>query len=162
LGYGLTVQVDYDTLDCKALCQLPDPNDDLRRCPSGLCVSLVVGGITTTYFVYDVYGRVIEERDGSTWQARYTYGAGIDEPLTMEVISGAITVTYYYHRDALGSITEVTDESGTVVERYEYDAVGGGLPSLGVRSTPSISHTFQESCHPEQIWCILEPRTRPS
>ena len=42
----------------------------------------------------------------------------------MEVISGAITVTYYYHRDALGSITEVTDESGTVVERYEYDVYG--------------------------------------
>jgi RHS repeat-associated protein len=32
--------------------------------------------------------------------------------------------TYYYHRDALGSITEVTDESGTLVERYEYDVYG--------------------------------------
>jgi RHS repeat-associated protein len=32
--------------------------------------------------------------------------------------------TYYYHRDGLGSVTEVSDSSGTIVERYEYDIYG--------------------------------------
>ena len=32
--------------------------------------------------------------------------------------------TYTYHRDALGSITEITDETGALVERYEYDVYG--------------------------------------
>ena len=27
---------------------------------------------------------------------------------------------YYYHRDGLGSVTEISDASGTLVERYEY------------------------------------------
>ena len=52
--------------------------------------------------------------------ARYTYGDYIDEPLTMER-GGA---TYTYHRDALGSVTEVTTAAGTLVERYEYDVFG--------------------------------------
>jgi RHS repeat-associated protein len=52
--------------------------------------------------------------------ALYTYGAGIDEPLTMEC-NGQ---TYYYHRDALGSVTELSDASGAIVERYEYDVYG--------------------------------------
>jgi YD repeat-containing protein len=56
---------------------------------------------TVTHYVYDTQYRAIEERDESdVLLARYTYGQGMDEPLTMEVISGAITVTYYYHRDA--------------------------------------------------------------
>jgi RHS repeat-associated protein len=44
----------------------------------------------------------------------------MDEPLTMERDGN----TYYYHRDGLGSITEITDESGVIVERYEYDVYG--------------------------------------
>lgn len=44
----------------------------------------------------------------------------MDEPLTME--QGG--QTYYYHRDALGNVTEVTNVSGTLIERYEYDVYG--------------------------------------
>jgi len=32
--------------------------------------------------------------------------------------------TYYYHSDGLGSITEITDELGNLLERYEYDVFG--------------------------------------
>ena len=31
---------------------------------------------------------------------------------------------FYYHRDRLGNITEITDFEGTVVQRYVYDAFG--------------------------------------
>ena len=44
----------------------------------------------------------------------------MDEPLTMERGGN----TYYYHRDGLGSITEVTTDTGALVERYEYDVYG--------------------------------------
>ncbi len=42
------------------------------------------------------------------------------EPLLMERDGSS----YTYHRDALGSVTEVTDSSGNLVERYEYDVYG--------------------------------------
>jgi RHS repeat-associated protein len=87
----------------------------------GRRIARVVDGITTTHYIYDTQYRVLEERDGDgDLLARYTYGTGMDEPLTMERDGN----TYYYHRDALGSITEVTDESGVIVERYEYDVYG--------------------------------------
>jgi len=86
----------------------------------GRRVAKIVDG-TRTELVYDVEYRVLEERDGDgSLAAHYTYGAGMDEPLTME--QGG--QTYHYHRDALGSITEVSDGSGQIVERYEYDAYG--------------------------------------
>jgi YD repeat-containing protein len=82
----------------------------------GRRVAKVVDG-KTTFYLYNAGYQVIEERDSAdALQARYTYGSGIDEPLTMER-GGQI---YYYHRDGLGSITELSDASGTLVERYEY------------------------------------------
>lgn len=86
----------------------------------GRRIAKVVSG-TTTYYVYDTQYRILEERDGAgSLLARYTYGAGIDEPLMMERGGD----TYYYHRDALGSVTEMTNAAGALVERYEYDVYG--------------------------------------
>lgn len=83
-------------------------------------VAKIVDNIVT-YYVYNAGYQVIEERNAANvLAARYTYGAGIDEVLTME--RGG--VRYTYHRDALGSITEITDQSGNLVERYEYDVYG--------------------------------------
>lgn len=89
----------------------------------GRRIAKVVDGVTT-YFIYDKRFRVIEERSGATvWDARYTYGGGIDEPLMLERNGNS----YYLHRDALGSVTEVTDSNGALVERYEYDVYGQPL-----------------------------------
>ncbi len=88
--------------------------------PLGCRVAKIVDG-ATTYYVYNTRYQVIEERNGGNGLlARYTYGATIDEPLTMER-GGTI---YTYHRDALGSVTEVTNATGAAVERYEYDVYG--------------------------------------
>ena len=61
--------------------------------------------------------------------ARYTHGPGVDEPLIMERdLDGSGTFelneTFFYHTDALGSITELTDSTGSVVQSYVYDAFG--------------------------------------
>jgi len=75
----------------------------------------------TTRYVYSGW-QVIEERDGTgTLQAAYTWANGIDHPVRM-VKDGN---TYYYQQDALGNVTALTDSSGNLIERYEYDAFGG-------------------------------------
>ncbi|RLC33368.1 MAG: hypothetical protein DRZ76_04420, partial [Candidatus Nealsonbacteria bacterium] len=74
----------------------------------------------TTYYYYNGW-QVVEEIDGSdNIIARYNYGIGIDEILSIER-HGNI---YYAHANALGSITAITDANGRVVERIRYDVFG--------------------------------------
>jgi RHS repeat-associated protein len=77
----------------------------------------------TTCFYYDS-ARIIEEQDcsGGTL-ATYTYGNYIDEVLTRTTNPGS-PVTYYYHQNSLWSVHALTDATGNVVERYNYDAYG--------------------------------------
>ncbi|MCZ7570272.1 MAG: hypothetical protein M5U01_17040 [Ardenticatenaceae bacterium] len=83
-------------------------------------IAKVVDG-AITHFILDPTDQVLEERDGSDQLlARYTYDWDIDSPLTMERGGD----TYYYHTDMLGNVTEVTDDAGTLVERYTYDVYG--------------------------------------
>ncbi len=96
-------------------------------------VSKTVGGITT-YFINDE-DEDIEERDAlGVLQADYVYGAGLDEPLTMTRAGQ----TSYYHLDGLGSVVNVTDNAGSVVESYSYDAYG--RPSI---VTSTIGNPFR-------------------
>ena len=53
---------------------------------------------------------------------RRRYGNYIDEPLVMRQESDS--EDYYYAQDHLYSVVALTDDTGTVVERYEYDAYG--------------------------------------
>jgi len=82
-------------------------------------VSKTVEG-TTTYFVYDGDEVIAEYDNFGTLEAEYVTGNSIDEVLTME--RGG--VTYYYHYDGLGSVTELTDDSGSLLENYTYDSYG--------------------------------------
>lgn len=61
--------------------------------------------------------------------ATYVYGAGIDEVLTMTRAGQ----TYYYFYDGLGSVTDITNATGEVVESYQYDVYGqpNHLSSIG-------------------------------
>ena len=90
-----------------------------RYDPFGRRVARTVNSTTTSY-LYDG-DQVIAEYDASGALLRkYTYGPGIDEPILLQ--KGADS--YYYHRDGLGSVTELTNSSGSVVESYSYDAFG--------------------------------------
>jgi RHS repeat-associated protein len=78
-------------------------------------------GAGTVALTFDGWS-LIEERDGAgLLQAEYVHGPMIDEVLARIGPGGA---TVYYHADALGSVTHLTDGSGTVVESYAYDAFG--------------------------------------
>jgi RHS repeat-associated protein len=57
---------------------------------------------------------IVEERDANNVVTRRFYPQG-------EQISGA---SYYYTRDHLGSVRELTDTTGTIRARYDYDPYG--------------------------------------
>ena len=74
----------------------------------------------TTRFVYDAEDILLELDGSNNITARYTHGPGIDEPLIMEK-GGA---SFFYHADGLGSITEITNQAGTVAQSYTYSSFG--------------------------------------
>jgi RHS repeat-associated protein len=78
------------------------------------------GSTTTTWFIYDNEDILLELDGNNNITARYTHGPGIDEPLIMEK-AGA---SFFYHADGLGSITEITNQAGSVVQSYTYSSFG--------------------------------------
>jgi len=74
----------------------------------------------TTYFILSGDQEIAEYDSGGNLEAEYVYGSGIDEVLTMDRDGE----TYYYHYDGLGSVSDITNSSGSVVESYTYDVYG--------------------------------------
>jgi len=89
-------------------------------------------GSSTTNYIYDGAG-IAEEVSGSgTILAKYAQGEGIDEPMAMSR-SGAIL---YYHADGLGTITSLTDGSGSAQAAYTYDSFGKQILGTGSVTNP--------------------------
>ena len=99
----------------------------------------VAGAITR--YVYDGEDILLEYDGANVLLARYTHGPGIDNPLIMERdldASGTFTATerFTYHADGLGSITELTDSAGVVVQTYVYDSYGQIAQQTGTLANP--------------------------
>jgi len=84
-----------------------------------------------TRLLYDGWQEIEEQDTNANAQALYVFGNYIDEALVMR----RGTTNSYYHADDLYNVTALTDASGGVVERYEYDDYGaptfltpGGAP----------------------------------
>jgi len=73
-----------------------------------------------TRYIFDNEDILLELDGSNNITARYTHGPGIDEPLILEK-SG---VSSFYHADGLGSVTDLTDSLGTVVQSYTYSSFG--------------------------------------
>jgi RHS repeat-associated protein len=79
-----------------------------------------VNGQITTY-LYDGMNIVTDFTGGwNTLKSKYVHSLAIDDPLSVE--QGANI--YYYHKDGLGSVTELTDSTGNVVKTYDYKGFG--------------------------------------
>ncbi|MDA2925559.1 DUF4157 domain-containing protein, partial [Acidobacteria bacterium AH-259-L09] len=78
-----------------------------------------VAGVVTRY-VYDQEDILLELDGTNNIVTRYTQGPDIDEPLIIET-GGQ---NFFYQTDALGSVTELTDISGAVVQSYAYSSFG--------------------------------------
>jgi RHS repeat-associated protein len=51
---------------------------------------------------------------------------------------------YYYHLDGLGSVTGITDATGNVVQRYEYDSYGNIVSVLDPDFIQPYTYTARE------------------
>ena len=71
----------------------------------------------TKQFIWDGTG-IVEERDANNVTTRRYYAQG-----EQRITNGTAT-NFYYTRDHLGSIRELTDGSGAVRARYDYDPFG--------------------------------------
>jgi RHS repeat-associated protein len=73
-----------------------------------------------TEYVYDG-AQIIQERNSSGDVTReYIWGDDIDELVAIQQSGN----TYYPHENSLGSVAAITDQTGHVVERYDYDLFG--------------------------------------
>ncbi len=81
-----------------------------------------IAGIITGY-LYDGADVILEIDANGNTIAKYVHGARIDEILSATRYTPS-AITHYYHYNALGSVTEITDSSGELVEKYSYDAYG--------------------------------------
>ena len=75
---------------------------------------------TITRYIYDNEDILLELDGSNNITARYTHGPGIDGPLILEKNSQSL----FYLTDGLGSIVELTDAVGTVVQSYNYSSFG--------------------------------------
>ncbi|EIQ00557.1 RHS repeat-associated core domain protein [Opitutaceae bacterium TAV1] len=92
--------------------------------------------VNTTTFVVDPHGdglpRVLEsETSGAT--TVYVYGNGLSYQVTLS--DNAVA---YYHFDHLGSTVALTNASGAVTDRMEYNAYGGVSYRTGTTGTPFL------------------------
>ncbi|MFC1855611.1 RHS repeat-associated core domain-containing protein [Thermodesulfobacteriota bacterium] len=82
-----------------------------------------------------------------TLSAEYIHDSGMDNPVAMIRQQGAApnrtADTYYYHKDALGSVTEITDSSAVVVKSYEYKTFGTISRTTGTLENP-YTYTSRE------------------
>ena len=85
------------------------------------------------------------------FRAKYVHSTNVDEPVRMERPESPHTNTayprqeFYFHRDRLGNITEITNLEGTVVQSYVYDAFGSVTiyDKDGSEITPSNSNYLE-------------------
>ena len=81
-------------------------------------------------YVYDRDNIYLEYDGDDTFRAKYVHSQNVDEPVRMERPESPYTNNaysrqeFYFHRDRLGNIAEITDFEGTVVQSYVYDAFG--------------------------------------
>jgi RHS repeat-associated protein len=98
-------------------------------------VSKTVGGVTTNYLVDDVnptgYVQVLNEIVNGGVQ-HYLYGLSLLEK-TWWTSSGLVSNWYGY--DGHGSVRFLTDQNGTVLNTYDYDAFGNLVAQTG--TTPN-------------------------
>ncbi len=85
---------------------------------------------TVTNYVYDRDNILLEFNAQNILEAKYIHSDQVDEVMVMERPRSPHTdesfpaQKYYYHHDRLGSVTEVTNLIGDVVQRYVYDSFG--------------------------------------
>jgi len=138
----------------------------------------VAGAPLAREYVHDGW-EVLEEHDKvtnpdpngqPTWRfmRRYVMGVEIDEPISMEVLPGQVgTRTLHYMQSTLGNVVGLTDNTGSVVERYTYDAYGAprfedanNVPRANQKSAYGNPYLFTGRRYEPWILSLYEYRNR--
>jgi RHS repeat-associated protein len=139
---GAVTQYEYDAEN--KLVRVVSPNNTVNYRYDGLGrrveKEVSAGTTTVTRYIYDNEDILLELNSSNQIVARYTHGPGIDEPLIMEKNAQS----FYYHADGLGSITEVTNQSGGVVQRYAYSSFGKIESQLDPNFVQPYTYTSRE------------------
>jgi RHS repeat-associated protein len=100
-------------------------------------VAKTVAGTTTRYLVDDLnptgLPQVLEEIVNGVVQRVYTYGTDL---ISQNQLIGGTRVASFYGYDGHGSVRYLTDVSGQVTDRYDYDGFGNLTRREG--STPNL------------------------
>ena len=80
----------------------------------------VVQNSLTTRYIYDG-SQVIEEHENGLPARTYVYGLYVDDPLMMEISAGQ---SYLYLKDRQYSVTALANDTGQIIETYDYSAFG--------------------------------------
>jgi RHS repeat-associated protein len=88
-----------------------------------------------TYYIYDGEKPVLEYNSAGAMVGRNLYGKAIDEILMRTDYT--ISQTFYYQDDHEGSVTHLSSATGTIIEKYKYDAFGA--PSIYNASNTLLS-----------------------
>lgn len=93
--------------------------------PMGRRTVKISGGLTTVS-VYDGWQCVFQKVIGSGIDTTkvFIYGNYIDEPIAMVRSWGAVSDTIWYFQGNNFNVETITNQTGTVVERYEYTPYG--------------------------------------
>ena len=115
------------------LIRVESPNliAEYRYDPFGRRIEKNVNGDITRYF-YDGANILLEYDGDGNVKSRYIQNLAIDDPLILER-NGEV---FYYHKDGLGSIINLTDGSGQVVQSYDYNSFGEMVLQSGNISQP--------------------------
>ena len=122
---GIITQYTYDFENRLIKITLPlGITAEYKYDPFGRRIEKNISGQITIKYLYDnediitEYTNIIPTNTNIT--TKYIHGPGIDEPLSMT----RNNKTYYYHADALGSITRMTDQNGNIAQTIKYDSFG--------------------------------------
>jgi RHS repeat-associated protein len=85
----------------------------------GRCVKRKLNNVTT-FYIYDGEKPILEYNSAGSLVGRNVYGKWIDEILRREYGGQS----YFFQQDRNHNVTHLTNGSGTVVEKYKYDAFG--------------------------------------
>jgi len=99
-------------------------------------ITETVASVTTRYLVADQnltdYAQVMDELVGGVVSRTYTYG--LDLINQRQSLSGTLSTSFYGY-DGHGSVRFLTDSTGAVTDKYDYDAFGNLLSQTG--TTPN-------------------------
>lgn len=85
------------------------------------------GNSTSTYFIYDENDRLFVKKKESGEYTKYYYLRG--SLVAAQTTNGGVTTTEYMHTGALSSIAAISDQAGTITQRFHYEPFGRAIES---------------------------------